>query len=143
MMPSVSLPTEMQTGAIQKAIPMPTRTQAIRKPGKSGPAVFAFCDPGPSLRDFTKKNLLERQNPLPQANNLAHAQRVLRSRFLRSQPRRIGPGSAHWARPDTQTFTISRSFRIHSAGTGIFLQARNSFLNERTCRINLRQVKQN
>ena len=28
--------------------------QAIRKPGKSSPAVFAFYDPRPLLRDFTK-----------------------------------------------------------------------------------------
>jgi hypothetical protein len=55
MMSSVSLPTETQMGAIQKAIPMPTTTQAIRKPGKSGPAVFALCDPGPRLRDFSQK----------------------------------------------------------------------------------------
>jgi hypothetical protein len=31
-----------------------TRFKAIRKPGKSGPAVFAFWDPGPPLRGFTK-----------------------------------------------------------------------------------------
>lgn len=28
--------------------------QAIRKPGKISPAVFAFWNPGPPLRDFTK-----------------------------------------------------------------------------------------
>src|SRR5437660_9316066 len=33
---------------------LPTRFKAIRKPGKAGPAVFAFCDPGPPLRGFTK-----------------------------------------------------------------------------------------
>jgi len=98
MMSSLSLPTETQMGAIQKAVPMPTTTQAIRKPGKSGPAVFALCDPGPRLRDFSKK-IYSKAKPSPQADNLAHAQRVLRSRFLRSQPRRIGPGSAHGARP--------------------------------------------
>jgi hypothetical protein len=31
-----------------------TSFQAIRKPGKKRPAVFAFWDPGPPLRDFTK-----------------------------------------------------------------------------------------
>ena len=29
--------------------------KTIRKPGKSGPAVVAFLDPGPPLRDFSKK----------------------------------------------------------------------------------------
>jgi hypothetical protein len=31
-----------------------TSFQAIRRPGKSGPAVFTFYDPRPPLRDFTK-----------------------------------------------------------------------------------------
>jgi hypothetical protein len=31
-----------------------TNFKAIRKPSKSGPAVFAFYDPRPPLRDFTK-----------------------------------------------------------------------------------------
>ena len=32
-----------------------TRFKAIRTPGKGGPAVFAFYDPRPPLRDFTKE----------------------------------------------------------------------------------------
>ena len=36
-------------------LPRPLRSfKAIRKPGKNGPAVFAFSDPRPLLRDFTK-----------------------------------------------------------------------------------------
>jgi hypothetical protein len=36
-------------------LPRPLRRfKAIRRPGKGSPAVFALCNPGPSLRDFTK-----------------------------------------------------------------------------------------
>jgi len=38
-----------------RIIALPTTLKAIRKPGKSGPAVFAFFHPGPPLRDFTKE----------------------------------------------------------------------------------------
>ena len=39
-----------------------TSFKAIRRPGKSSPAVFAFYDPGPLLRDFTK-NIDARAKP--------------------------------------------------------------------------------
>jgi hypothetical protein len=116
MMSSVALPTETQTGAIQKAIPMPTTTQAIRKPGKGGPAVFALCDPGPSLRDFSKKIY---SNAKPSATS-----RQLGSRtegFAKPISSEPAPSHRPWIctlgrDPDTQTFTISRSFLSPSAG---------------------------
>jgi len=39
-----------------------TNFKAIRRPGKSGPAVFAFSDPRPPLRDFTQ-NIDARAKP--------------------------------------------------------------------------------
>jgi len=141
MMSSLSLPTETQMGAIQKAVPMPTTTQAIRKPGKSGPAVFALCDPGPRLRDFSKK-IYSKAKPSATSRQLGSRTEGF-AKPISSQP---APSHRPWicARGATpiQTFTLSPSFPSYSVGTGIFLQARNSFLHERTCRINPRQVKQ-
>ena len=103
--------------------------QAIRKPGKNGPAVFALYDPRPPLRDFTK-NIDAKAKPfcLHKPTTGAHEQRGLRNRCLRSQPRRIGPGSAHWARPQhTELYAIMPvSNRI--GASRIFLQAESSFL---------------
>jgi hypothetical protein len=145
MMSSVSLPTETQTGAIPKAIPMPTMTQAIRKPGKSGPAVFALCDPGPPLRDFSKK-IYSKAKPLCHKPTTWLTHRgFCEADFFGASPVASALDLRTGRDPDTQTFTIPRSFRshsAHSAGTGIFSQAKNSFLNEGTCRINPRQVKQ-
>jgi hypothetical protein len=142
MMSSVSLPTETQMGAIQKAIPMPTTTQAIRKPGKSGPAVFALCDPGPRLRDFSKK-IYSKAKPSATSRQLgSRTEGFAEADFFGASPVASALDLRTGRDPDTQTFTISPSFRSYSVGTGIFLQARNSFLNERTCRINPRQVKQ-
>jgi len=39
--------------------------KAIRKPGKGGPAVFAFGNPGPPLRDFTKNIRLKNKTLCP------------------------------------------------------------------------------
>lgn len=39
-----------------------TSSKASRRPGKSSPAVFAFYDPGPLLRDFTK-NIYPKEKP--------------------------------------------------------------------------------
>ena len=72
--------------------------KAIRKPGKGGPAVFAFGNPGPPLRDFTKNIRLKNKTLCPDKPWLGSQAEGLRNRCLRSQPRRIGPGSAHWAR---------------------------------------------
>ena len=51
--------TTMQAGSFLLTIAMLTSTQPIRKPGKSGPAVFAFNDPGPRLWRLHQKNLLK------------------------------------------------------------------------------------
>ena len=145
-------------------LPRPLRSfKAIRKPGKNGPAVFAFSDPRPLLRDFTK-NIDAKAKPslhkplgsrgegsakpmssepaktkpsAPISHPWAHRQKVLRSRFLRSQPRRIGPGSAHWARPQHAepypTMPVTKLIWTNR----IFCE-----LLVRSCRLPSRQVKQ-
>ena len=114
--------------------------QTIRKPGKSGPAAVAFLDPGPPLRDFTKKICSKTKPSVSISRQVAHAQRILRSRFLRSQPRRIGPGSAHRARPQNAGFylimimpatNLTHQEHLSSHGWSLVLAG-----------INLREVKQ-
>jgi hypothetical protein len=129
MMPSLSLPTKTQTGAVQKAIPMPTTTKPRRKPGKSRPAVFAFCDPGPSLRDFTKK-IYSQAKPSATSRTTWLTHRGFREAdFFGASPVASALDLRTGRDPDTQTFTISRSFRSHGAGTGIFCKLEHSCTN--------------
>jgi hypothetical protein len=122
MMSSVSLPTETQTGAIPKAIAMPTTTQAIRKPGKSGPAVSALSDPGPPLRDFSKK-IYSKAKPLCHKPTTWLTHRgFCEADFFGASPVASALDLRTGRDPDTQTFTISRSFRSHSVGTGTFFK---------------------
>jgi hypothetical protein len=135
-----SLRTGTQAGALPKAIPMPKTSKAIRKPGKSGPAVFALPNPGPQLRDFTKKISCKAK---PSASRkpttwLTH-RGFCEADFFGASPVASALDLRTGRDPDTQTSNISSPFRSYGSETGIF----NSFSKEQACRINFRQVKQN
>ena len=79
-----------------------TTSKAKRKPGKSGPAASAFFDPEPPLRRLHQKNLstskTKIKTPCPTSRRVDSRAEGLHSRFLRSQPRRIGSGSSQRTR---------------------------------------------
>jgi len=74
------------------------KTKAIRKPGKERPAASRLVIQRPRRRSLTIGMLARTRNPRP-ASPSGKPQRVSRHRFLRSQPRVIGPGSLRKARP--------------------------------------------
>jgi hypothetical protein len=99
--------------------------KAIRKPGQKRPGVFAFYDPGPQLQNFTKKICFKSKTLCSKPTTRLTCREFCKSRFLRSQPRRLGPGSAYGRDPNTQTFTLSCSFRSADAEQHGLFAARN------------------
>jgi hypothetical protein len=73
------------------------QSKAKRSRAKPARRVRVLGSRASALR-LTKKSAPKR-NPLPRQADPPYAQRVSRCRFLRSQLRRIGPGSLYRARP--------------------------------------------
>ena len=94
------------------------KTKAIRKPGKERPAASRLVIQRPRRRSLTIGMLARTRNPRP-ASPSGKPQRVSRHRFLRSQPRVIGPGSLRKARPrqsDSNHNTQTEPLKIRPRG---------------------------
>jgi hypothetical protein len=82
---------------------MKLRQNPIWRPGKSGPATFAFLDPGPPLEGFTKESL-EKPNPL---QAILYSQRVRLSRFFGASPVASALDLRHGRDPDAKELKLS------------------------------------
>jgi len=82
------------------------KAKAIWKPGKERPAASRLVIQKPRRRSLTIGISSETRNPLP-ASQSGKPQRVSRHRFLRSQPRAIGPGSLRKARPRRSEYNLN------------------------------------
>lgn len=102
--------------------------QGNKEAGQKRPGVFAFYDPGPQLQNFTKKICCKSKTLCYKPTTRLTRREFCKSRFLRSQPRRLGPGSAYGRNPNTQTFTLSSSFRNADAEQDGMFAAKNFFV---------------
>ena len=91
-----------------------TKTKAIRMPGKERPAASRLGIQRPPTTEPHHRNLC--RNTKPSAGQLlSQTAEGLDYRFLRSQPRVIGPGSLRKARPrrsDSHHNTLPETLRI-------------------------------
>ena len=106
--------------------------KAIRKPGNSGPAVFAFSDPRPLLRDFTK-NIDAKAKPSTSTSPILSLRAEGFTKPMSSEPAPSHrPGSAHWARPQhVGLYPIMPHYKL-TRGEQDFLQIESSFLPNAT-----------
>jgi hypothetical protein len=102
--------------------------QGNKEAGQKRPGVFAFYDPGPRLQNFTKKICFKSKTLCDKPTTSLMRREFCKSRFLRSQPRRLGPGSAYGRDPDPQTFTLSGSFRSADVEPEGWFAPRNFFV---------------
>jgi hypothetical protein len=98
--------------------------QAIRKPGKSGPAVFAFWDPGPPLQGFTK-NMDAKAKPSASISPFLDLRAEGFAKPMSSEP---APSHRPWIGtprrdPSRPRFTLSCRLQSYTRGTEFFLQA--------------------
>ena len=92
------------------------KAKAIWRPGKSRPAASQIGIQKPRRRSFTIGISPETRNPLP-GEPIRPTAEGLDHRFLRSQPRAIGPGSLRKARPrqsEYNTTTQSKDLDINA-----------------------------
>jgi hypothetical protein len=104
--------------------------QAIRKPGKSGPAVFAFWDPGPPLQGFTK-NMDAKAKPSASISPFLDLRAEGFAKPMSSEP---APSHRPWIGtprrdPSRPSFTLSCRLQSYARGTEFFLQAEGSCLS--------------
>ena len=95
---------------------MTKATKQYRMPGKERPAASQLGSRGLPRRSLTIGMLAETRNP-PPASPSGQTAEGLDYRFLRSQPRVIGPGSLRKARPrrsDYNTNTQSTALNINA-----------------------------
>jgi hypothetical protein len=86
-----------------------TKAKTKWMPGKERPAASRLNDPkGLPRRSLTKRIYAETRNP-PLASPIRQTAEGLDYRFLRSQPRVIGPGSLRKARPRQSDSNITRN----------------------------------
>lgn len=83
-----------------------TKAKAIQMPGKERPAASRLGIQKPRRRSLTIEILQETRNPLP-GEPVRPTAEGLDYRFLRSQPRVIGPGSLRKARPRRSEYNLS------------------------------------
>ena len=103
--------------------------KAIRKPGKSGPAVFAFSDPRPLLRDFTK-NIDAKAKPSTSTSPILSLRTEGFTKPMSSEP---APSHRPWistlgAAPACRALPYHAELRTYTRPTGFFLQVESSFL---------------
>jgi hypothetical protein len=91
-----------------------TNQKTIRKPGQKRPAASAFFDPGPRLRNFSLRNPLKTKTLGPASHSLAYQTEGRHGRFLRSLPRRLGPGSSPQARPRREDLQLTTRIPVAS-----------------------------
>ena len=108
---------------------LPTRFKAIRKPGKSGPAVFAFWDPGPPLRGFTK-NIDAKAKP---SASISPSLDLCAEGFAKPMSSEPAPSHQPWigtpgATSGRPSLTLSCRLQSYTRGTEFFWQAETSFL---------------
>ena len=82
------------------------KAKAIWRPGKSRPAASQIGIQKPRRRSFTIGISPETRNPLP-GEPIRPTAEGLDHRFLRSQPRAIGPGSLRKARPQRSEYNLN------------------------------------
>jgi hypothetical protein len=83
-----------------------TKTKAIKMPGKKRPAASRLVIQKPPTTEPHHRN--HGRNTKPSADQpIGQAAEGLDYRFLRSQPRVIGPGSLHKARPPRSEFNLN------------------------------------
>ena len=103
--------------------------KTIRKPGKSGPAVFAFSDPRPLLQDFTK-------NIDAKAKPSLHKPRGSRAEgFTKPMSSEPAPSHRPWisalgATPARRALPYHAGLQSYSRRTGFFFK-----LKVRSCRM--------
>src|SRR5207302_8485821 len=108
---------------------LPTRFKAIRKPGKSGPAVFAFWDPGPPLRGFTK-NIDAKAKP---SASISPSLDLGAEGFAQPMSSEPAPSHRPWiatpgATPAGRALPYHARLQSYTRGTEFFWQAETSFL---------------
>jgi hypothetical protein len=132
----------MQAGSFLLTLAMLTPTQPIRKPGKSGPAVFAFYDPGPQLWRLHQKNLSKTKTLCLDEPIIRLTRRGFdEADFFGASPVASALDRRSGRDPDTHTSTLSSPIHRYGTGTKNFVRKRD-ISYERTCRIHPRQVKQ-
>ena len=82
------------------------KAKAIWKPGKERPAASRLVIQKPRRRSLTIGISPETRNPLP-GEPIRPTAEGLDYRFLRSQPRAIGPGSLRKARPRRSEYNLN------------------------------------
>lgn len=103
--------------------------KARRKPGKSGPAVFAFSDPRPLLRDFTKNIQRKSKTLYFHKPNPELASRGF-TKPMSSEP---APSHRPWistlgATSACRALPYHAGLRTYTRPTGFFLHVESSFL---------------
>ena len=94
--------------------------QAIRKPGKSGPAVFAFYDPRPPFRGFTK-NINAKAKPSVSTSQLgSRAEGFAKPMSLEPAPSHRPWISTLGATPAHRGLRYHAGVTIESGQTGFF-----------------------
>ena len=102
------------------------KAKTIWKPGKERPAASRLVIQKPRRRSLTIGISPETRNPLP-GEPIRPTAEGLDHRFLRSQPRVIGPGSLRKARPRQSEYNLTThpdasNIRTNSGGTNRALQ---------------------
>jgi hypothetical protein len=108
-----------------------TSFKTIRRPGKSGPAVFACCDPGPSLGDFTK-NIDAKAKPSASISPSVDLRAEGFAKPMSSEP---APSHRPWISTPGAT-PVGRALPYHAGDKGT--QGKQYFLgkpNLRACRM--------
>src|SRR5215467_11045043 len=113
-------------------------SKAIRKPGKSGPAVFAFYDPRPPLRDFTK-NIDSKAKPSTSTNPLlgSRAEGFAKPMSLEPAPSHRPWISTLGATPACRALRYHAQLQSYTRRTGFFCK-----LKVPSCRMRCSAVKQ-
>lgn len=134
--------TTMQAGSFLLTLAMATASKPIRKPGESGPAVFAFHDPGPRLWRLHQKNLLKTKTLCFDEPTTRLTRRGFdEADFFGASPVASALDRRSGRDPDTHTSTLPSPIHHYDTGTKNFFRKRD-ISYERTCRIHSRQVKQ-
>jgi hypothetical protein len=83
-----------------------TKAKAIRMPGKERPAASRLGSRSLPRRSLTIGISPKTRNPLP-GEPIGPTAEGFDHRFLRSQPRVLGSGSLHWARPRRSEYNLT------------------------------------
>ena len=102
------------------------KAKAIWMPGKERPAASRLVIQKPPTTKPHQKNLCRNTKP-PAGQPIGQTPEGLDHRFLRSQPRVIGPGSLRKARPRQSEYNLTThpdalNIRTNSGGTNRALQ---------------------